>query len=58
MQFESAPSKDARCLNTAAGFWMSSMQFVFGPLPIDNTRAAKLGLREVDARLLVAAGFG
>ena len=46
MQFESEVSKDARCLNTAAGFWIKGIQFVFGPLPIDNTRAAKLGLKD------------
>ena len=46
MQFESEVSKDARCLNTAAGFWIKGIQFVFGPLPIDNTRSAKLGLKD------------
>jgi myosin heavy subunit len=46
MQFQSAPSKDPRCLNTAAGIWISTMQLVFGSLPIDNTRSAKLGLKD------------
>jgi hypothetical protein len=46
MQFESEPGKDARCLNTAAGMWIQSVQFIFGPLAIDNTRAAKLGLKD------------
>ena len=46
MQFESKPSRDAQCLNTAAGFWIRFMQIISGPLAIDNTRAAKLGLRE------------
>lgn len=46
MQFHSAPSKDPRCLNTAAGIWISTMQLVFGSLPIDNTRSAKLGLKD------------
>ena len=39
-------SQDARCLNTVAGCWIKGIQFVFGPLPIDNTRAAKLGLKD------------
>jgi hypothetical protein len=46
MQFESDAGKDARCLNTAAGMWIQSVQFIFGPLAIDNTRAAKLGLKD------------
>ena len=46
MQFEREVSQDARCLNTAAGFWIKGIQFVFGPLPIDNTRSAKLGLKD------------
>ena len=46
MQFEDVPSRDARCLNSAAGFWLSTVQFFRGPMPIDNTRAAKLGLRD------------
>ena len=46
MQFESKPSRDAQCLNTAAGFWIRFVQFVSGPMAIDNTRAAKLGLKQ------------
>ena len=46
MQFESEPSRDARCLNTAAGLWIRGIQILWGPLPIDNTRAAKLGLKD------------
>jgi myosin heavy subunit len=46
MQFEREPSKDARCINTAADFWIRVMHFVRGPLQIDNTRAAKLGLKD------------
>jgi hypothetical protein len=46
MQFESKPSRDEQCLNTVASFWIRFMQFISGPLPIDNTRAAKLGLKE------------
>jgi len=45
MQFDSEPSKDSPCLNTAADIWIRSFQFLFGQLPIDNTRAAKLGLK-------------
>jgi len=46
MQFERAPGKDARCINTAADFWIRVMHFVRGPIAIDNTRSAKLGLRD------------
>jgi hypothetical protein len=46
MQFESEPSRDARCLNTAAGLWIRGIQILWGPLPIDNTRSAKLGLKD------------
>ena len=46
MQFESEPSQDARCVNTAAGFWLRTMLFFSGPIALDNTRAAKLGLRD------------
>ena len=46
MQFQGAPSQDARCLNTAAGMWLGIIQFVKGSLPIDNTRSAKLGLKD------------
>jgi hypothetical protein len=45
MQFEREPIEDARCLNTAAGMWLRGYQFICGPLAIDNTRAAKLGLK-------------
>ena len=44
MQFERV-NKDPRCLLSAAGVWMSTMEFVFGPVPIDNTRSAKIGLQ-------------
>ena len=46
MQYEGAAGKDARCLNTAAGFWLRTMHFFSGPLPLDNTRSAKLGLKD------------
>jgi len=46
MQFEDVGSRDARCLNSAAGLWLSTVHFFRGPLPIDNTRAAKLGLKD------------
>jgi len=46
MQFESEPSKDARCLNTAADLWIRGIRIFWGTLPIDNTRAAKLGLKD------------
>jgi myosin heavy subunit len=45
MQIESGVNKDPKCLLSAAGFWMSTMEFVFGPVPIDNTRSAKIGLQ-------------
>ena len=45
MELHSEPIKDARCINTAADFWIKGMQLFWGPLPIDNTRAAKLGLK-------------
>ena len=45
MQIESSVNKDPRCLLSAAGIWMSTMEFVFGPVPIDNTRSAKIGLQ-------------
>lgn len=45
MQIESGVNKDPKCLISAAGFWMSTMEFVFGPVPIDNTRSAKIGLQ-------------
>ena len=45
MQIESSVNKDPRCLLSAAGIWMSTMEFVFGPVPIDNTRCAKIGLQ-------------
>ena len=45
MQIESGANKDPKCLLSAAGFWMSTMEFVFGPVPIDNTRSAKIGLQ-------------
>lgn len=45
MQLENSLSKDPRCLLSAAGIWMSTMEFVFGPVPIDNTRSAKIGLQ-------------
>jgi hypothetical protein len=46
MQYESKAGTDARCLNTAADIWLRSIQFIWGPLPIDNTRSAKIGLKE------------
>jgi len=46
MQFESAPTPDAPCMNSAAGLWLSAVRFFRGTLAIDNTRAAKLGLRD------------
>ncbi len=46
MQFEIEPGKDTRYLNTASGMWIQSVQFIFGPLAIDNTRTAKLGLKD------------
>jgi len=46
MQFEREQSKDVRCINTAAEFWISVVHFMRGPLPIDNTRSAKLGLKD------------
>ena len=46
MQFEDARSRDAPCLNSAAGFWLNTVQFFRGPVAIDNTRAAKLGLKD------------
>jgi hypothetical protein len=45
MQLESSVNKDPKCLLSAAGIWMSTMEFVFGPVPIDNTRSAKIGLQ-------------
>ena len=45
MQTESSVNKDPRCLLSAAGIWMSTMELVFGPVPIDNTRSAKIGLQ-------------
>lgn len=45
MQFEKTASTDPRCLLSAAGMWMSTMEFVFGQVPIDNTRCAKIGLQ-------------
>lgn len=45
MQFEQTASTDPRCLLSAAGMWMSTMEFVFGQVPIDNTRCAKIGLQ-------------
>jgi hypothetical protein len=45
MQLEHSLNKDPRCLLSAAGIWMSTMEFVFGPVPIDNTRSAKIGLQ-------------
>ena len=46
MQFESAPEQDARCVNAAAGFWMTFMRTFRGTIAIDNTRSAKLGLKD------------
>ena len=45
MQLEKSANKDPRCLLSAAGIWMSTMELVFGPVPIDNTRSAKIGLQ-------------
>ena len=45
MQFENDTNKDPRCLRTAANVWMSTMQLFFGPVAIDNTRAAKICLQ-------------
>ncbi len=45
MQLESSANKDPKCLLSATGIWMSTMEFVFGPVPIDNTRSAKIGLQ-------------
>jgi len=45
MQVEKSANKDPRCLLSAAGIWMSTMELVFGPVPIDNTRSAKIGLQ-------------
>ena len=44
-QFEKSASKDARCMHTAAEMWMSTMQIVWGSVPIDDTRSAKIGLQ-------------
>jgi myosin heavy subunit len=46
MQLETGVNKDPKCLLSAAGIWMSAMGFVFGPVPIDNTRSAKIGLQD------------
>jgi hypothetical protein len=45
MEFESGPKQDARCIHAAADFWVYAMHVMRGPLQIDNTRAAKLGLK-------------
>jgi len=45
MQLEKSATKDPRCLLSAAGIWMTTMELVFGPVPIDNTRSAKIGLQ-------------
>ena len=45
MQFEKTAGADPRCLLSAAGLWVSTMEFVFGQVPIDNTRCAKIGLQ-------------
>jgi len=45
MQLEKSANKDPRCLLSAAGIWMTTMELVFGPVPIDNTRSAKIGLQ-------------
>jgi hypothetical protein len=45
MQFQEDAKKDARCLNTAANAWISTMQLLFGQVAIDNTRAAKIALQ-------------
>jgi hypothetical protein len=45
MQFQDDAKKDARCLNTAANAWISTMQLLFGQVAIDNTRAAKIALQ-------------
>jgi hypothetical protein len=42
---DSNKSKDPRCLHTAAEMWMSTMQIVWGSVPIDDTRSAKIGLQ-------------
>ena len=46
MQFEGEQSKDARCISAAAGFWMTVMRTFRSPIAIDNTRSAKLGLKD------------
>jgi len=38
-------NKDARCLLSAAEMWVSTMQIVWGSVPIDDTRSAKIGLQ-------------
>lgn len=45
MQLENSMNKDPRCLLSAAGIWMNTMELIFGPVPIDNTRSAKIGLQ-------------
>jgi hypothetical protein len=44
-QFERSATKDPRCMLTAAEMWMSTMQIVWGSVPIDDTRSAKIGLQ-------------
>jgi len=45
MQFEKTANADPRCLLSAAGMWVSTMEIFFGQVPIDNTRCAKIGLQ-------------
>ena len=45
MQFEKTAGADPRCLLSAAGMWVSTMELFFGQVPIDNTRCAKIGLQ-------------
>jgi len=46
MPLESEASNDARCINTAAEFWMTVMRTFRSSIPIDNTRSAKIGLKD------------
>ena len=46
MPSESEASSDARCIHAAADFWMTVMRTFRTSIAIDNTRAAKIGLKD------------
>ena len=46
MPLESEASNDARCIHAAADFWMTVMRTFRSSIAIDNTRAAKIGLKD------------